>query len=590
MKTYRVRKFMNPHFLLAIATLTLGCSRQPRAPGILIGPYVQNVKTNSITIMWESSKPENGKVLYGEKRSLDGETDEKGLSTIHEITLTGLKSETRYYYRVQSGKDVSDVYSFKTAVMKESPFSFASYGDNRDGPVMHRKITNLIASKNPDFVIHNGDLVNKGPVQKQWGLLFFNPAHRLMSQFPLYPVLGNHEENSEHFYNFFSLPNNERWYSFDYGKAHFIMLDSDDEGLFENGVQHTWLIDDLKKKSATWTFVTLHVPPFTAGGNYYKRRRIRLKNVLHTLMERYGVDIVFSGHDHNYERTRPIVSKNGAHPVTYVIAGNGGTPMRYIGHREWTLYAERVFGFVLVQVDGKKLLLRGMNIENEVIDELILDKDDPASMASYEEKRVFFEDIVDPVETAKYYGDGDDLVDEERYEEAIILLEKAYAADTTCIQALAGVARCRYELGQYEEALSYAMRGIRKMPNYPDSYEVLIDVLINHGKYDEALEWCQKWLLIEPDSPDANETMSKIYEEQKQYDLAIEEMMKALAILPSEADLYFRLGQLYETVGQTGKAVKAYQMGLDWFTDDEPKKMRRMEKVKSRIQQISSMR
>ena len=73
------------------------------------------------------------------------------------------------------------------------------------------------------------------------------------------------------------------------------------------------------------------------------------------VFQKYKVDMVFSGHDHHYERTFPIGSKSGDHAITYVVCGNGGTPLRYVWPREWSLYAERVYGFTKMEIDGTRL-------------------------------------------------------------------------------------------------------------------------------------------------------------------------------------------------------------------------------------------
>jgi len=565
-------------FVLLIVALST-CTRQTDPPEFLKGPYLQNVKANAITIMWETAKPTIGKVVFGRSKSFGNEVEETDSTTIHEVTLTGLSPETVYYYQAISDGAKSAIHSFKTAVKRNSPFSFAVYGDSRNGPSNHEKIAKLILSKNPNFVIHTGDLVNRGYIYKQWGKLFFNPARKMLYSIPLFPALGNHERHADLYYAFFSLPNNEQWYSFDFGNAHFIILDSDTEYLRKGGEQLKWLVEDLKKNTATWTFVIFHHPPFTAGGNYYKKDRVFRKNLLHPIFEKYGVDLVLNGHDHNYERSFPIVSKSGKKPITYVVCGNGGTPMRYVGRREWTRYSKRAFGFVLIEIEGKKMHFQSISIDDEVIDEFSLDKDDPRSIAAYEENKLFFEDIKDPVEAIQYYHEGDDLLDDKKFQEALVAFKKAYRADTTCVEALAGIAECYYELEQFDKALEYAMKAIQKMPNYPDSYEVLIDVYVDQKKYDEALQWARRWLIIEPDKPDANEIMSKIYARQKKFDLAIEEIEKALAILPSDADLYFKLGKLYEAKGDRKKALAAYQKGLDWFMgkkeDKDVKKARK---------------
>ncbi|UCH63956.1 MAG: metallophosphoesterase [Fidelibacterota bacterium] len=568
MKTIRMQNVCGTIPIILIVMGLNSCQDGPDRSVLLKGPYLQNVKTDGITVMWESAKPTIGEVVFGKSKSFGDTILETDSTAVHEVVLSGLDAETVYYYQVSQGGIKSGTYTFKTAVREDSPFSFAAYGDNKSGPFMHERVTDQILAWDPDLVVHNGDLVERGGVYKQWEKLFFSPARRLMRYKPLFPVLGNHEDNAQHYYDFFSLPDRERWYSFDYGNAHFIMLDSDTEALDEGGEQLSWLIRDMEENNATWTFVFFHHPPFTAGGNYYKKDRVYRKNILHPVFEKYGVDMVFNGHDHNYERTLPIVSREGQRPVTYIVCGNGGTPMRYIGQREWTLYAERVFGFVKVRIDGTTLSFQSINVDGKVIDEFALDKSDERSMADYKRDIVFFEDIHDPIETIEHYSAGDDLLDEEKYAEALQAFRTAFHFDTTCVEALAGIAECFYELGQIDSAMHYATWGSRKKHNYPGSYEVLADAHAALGDYERALEWCHKWLLIEPDDSGPNSQMAEIYAEQEAYDQAIQEMKNALAIVPSEADLHFELGGLYEKVGDQQAALAAYQKGLEWFMDE----------------------
>lgn len=536
---------------------------------LIKGPYLQNVSENSITIMWESTQPLVGKVRYGIISVDEFEEVEGDSPTIHEVALTGLNTETDYQYQVISGDFKSEIFTFKTAVKKDSPFSIAAYGDNKSGPFNYRRVAKLIYSKQPNFVFHNGDFVQRGNVYRQWEKLFFNPARVMINHIPLFGAIGNHEDNAPNYYNYFSFPGNERWYSFDFGNSHFIILDTEESLIQEGSDEIKWLINDLENRTATWTFVGSHHPPFTAGGNYYRKSRLVRKNLLHPIFEKYGVDVVFSGHDHNYERSEPIVSKDGENPVTYIVCGNGGTPLRYIGHREWTHYAERVFGFVLVNIEGSRLHFQAFNIDNEVIDEFTLDKSNPESVNAYLRNKVYYEDIDDHIEAIEYYSKGDDLMDADKYADAIVPLKAAYEADPTFIEALVTIAECYFELGDFKTAERYALMGVKEKPNYPDSYEVLIDLHVSQGNYEEAIEWCKKWQPVEADTPDPLAALSEIYEEQEKYDLAIDAMQQAIMINPADGELYGDLGNLLEKTGDRANALLAYQLALDWFLDAE---------------------
>ena len=361
-------------YLVSLAVFACLAGADIASTEIIKGPYLQNVKTDGITIMWESDQPTLGIVVYGKTAEYGESAEETGARRIHEVHLSGLEIETTHHYKVLSGRDASADRTFQTAVRPDSPFRFVYYGDNKNGPHMHRRNALQISAEKPNIVLQCGDLVNRGNIYSQWERLFFTPAKPLIDHVPIYPSLGNHEDNADHYFQFFSLPRTESWYSFEYGNAHFVVLDSNEDHLTAGSPQVDWLIEDLKTSQAPWKFVSFHHPPFTAGGNYYTLHRVRLKNLLHPIFEKYGVDIVFNGHDHNYERSRPILSAQGKQPVTYVVNGNGGTPLRYVGEREWTIISKRVFGYTVVDLRGLRLELRGKTIDGDIIDSLVIEK------------------------------------------------------------------------------------------------------------------------------------------------------------------------------------------------------------------------
>jgi len=539
--------------------------------GIIIkGPYLQNVTQNEITIMWESSGPSIGELVYGKPGNLNMTLKEKQENTFHEITLTGLSPETTYQYKIISDVWLDNeqrLFSLKTAVPPNRPFSFITYGDNKSGPFMHKKNSELMATKNIDFVIHNGDLVERGYIYRQWELLFFTPAQSLLNKVPYYPLLGNHERHAEYYYKYFSLPNNETYYSFDYGNAHFICLDSED--ITKNKKQLDWLINDLKNNRLTWTIVCFHHPPFTSGGNYYTKDRIERKNLLHPIFEKYKVDFVFNGHDHDYERSYPIKTKTSDHAVTYIVCGNGGTPMRYVGKREWTAYSERVFGFVKIDIDGFKLDIASYNIDNQIIDRLTLDKNDPQSIDKYYSQVVAFEDINDPVEAAELVEKTEDLIDNELYREALVWAEKAWLADSTCAEALAMISEINFELGNNDAAIEAAEKCLKVMSVLPDPYELLVEHYTDIKQFDKALALVGKWITIEADQTDPWESLAEIWEAKGDINKTEFYLIKALSVLPSDSDLNFVVAEFYLDNGHKEKALEYYKKCLYWFIDEE---------------------
>jgi tetratricopeptide (TPR) repeat protein len=520
--------------------------------------------------MWETSRPVTGSVLYGLGGELANEVATESGARIHEVHLTGLSAATDYSYQVTFDGGSSDVHTFTTAVADGSSFRFATYGDNKDGPMNHKRVADAVLAKQPAFVLHNGDLVSRGYIAKQWGLLFFGPARRLIHSVPLYPVLGNHEEHARLFFDYFSLPGSEAWYSFDFGNAHFVVLDSPNEDqMVIDSEQIRWLQDDLANSTATWKFVNFHHPIFSSGGFYHASYRLELKNLLHPIFERHGVDFVFSGHDHNYERMRPIGSGNSRHKVTYVVAGNGGTPLRWVGAREWTVHSQRVFGFVTVDIDGTRLHLQSHTPDGEVIDELMLDKADEASYGEYLAGGLDFDAIDDPADATDHYESGDDLYDEDLFVGALIEFLVAYETDPTCIEAVGGIADTLLELGRTGEAIEWALTGIDILPQFTGNYEVLVEAHHDLGDDETAFEWASRWQEIAPDSTSPQEAMAEIYEDRGELGAAIEALVRALEILPSDAEIHFNLGRLLEKNGDLETALVSYVRGLYWFMDEK---------------------
>lgn len=340
---------------------------------IIKGPYVQNVTTTSAVIMWETDKPCASRVDYGTQTDFGKVAEDAKSVTIHEVKLDGLQAETEYRYQVTSAGVSSKPYIFKTAVKPTSPFSFAVYGDSRSGPERHAATCNGIIAHRPNLIIHTGDLVSSGTVYEQWEEHHFTPAKEMMASIPFFPSLGNHERNADHYYQFFSLPGNERWYSFTFGNALFVALDSNGEFQLESE-QTRWLEQTLATSHATWKFVYLHHPPYSSGNH---GDSLNIRKAWSPLFEKYRVDIVFTGHDHLYERTYPIRDgkRDDANGVTYIVTGGGGAPLYPVLRSDWTAYAQSINNYQIVQVEGKRLRLETWDHQGHLLDYLTLSKD-----------------------------------------------------------------------------------------------------------------------------------------------------------------------------------------------------------------------
>ena len=279
-------------------------------------PYIQNPTQNSVEIAWRTLEPNIGRVRYGhEKGNLNEEAVESQPAQKHHVRLDGLQVSTRYFYEVYSGAARSaGEESFRTAPRhEETRFSFLVLGDSGvDTPAQWRVGEEMRRSMNQneiDFVVHVGD-VHQG-AGDYYDDIFFKPYREIIKNVNVFTSLGNHDvitDNGGVYLDDFYLPHNnadstERYYSFRWANAYFIALDTN--GDFTPGSpQHTFLLEALEdslRKSATWTFIYAHHPPFTEHWvNYYGDKRVQ--DHLVPIYEEYGVDMVMNGHTHSYER------------------------------------------------------------------------------------------------------------------------------------------------------------------------------------------------------------------------------------------------------------------------------------------------
>lgn len=319
--------------------------------------------TTTQTITWRTDTAVNsGQVQYGKDPSLkDAKTidataqkfsSDLGDMNIHSATLTGLEPGTKYYYRVGYGSNFSSIYSFTTEAKNTNSFKFLIFGDSQSGIATDPQygpwkttIQNAYkANKDAKFFINVGDLVEIGQMYSHWNN-WFDAAKGVIDTIPEMPVEGNHETYQSANYNSakpkdfvsqFPVPQNGpdglkgQVYSFDYGNAHIVMLNSqEDEEKSVSGdileAQKAWLDKDLSSTNKTWKIVFFHKTPYY---NKATRSNEQIKAAFQPIIDKYHVDVVFNGHDHGYSRTYPIKNdqyvKSPADGTVYVIAGRSG--------------------------------------------------------------------------------------------------------------------------------------------------------------------------------------------------------------------------------------------------------------------------
>ena len=246
-------------------------------------------------------------------------------------------------------------------------FSFVAFGDTRSNPIAHQQVVSSILSLAPDLVLHTGDFVANGNDPAQW-TTFYSIEHNLQSQIPFYGALGNHEGgNPCCYFDHFDWPNNERWYSFDHENVHVIALEIDGHAAYWAGSsQAQWLENDLAHTMQPWKVVFFHIPPYSSGREHGSDLQVR--GALEPLFMRYGVDLVFNGHDHDYERSV-------ANGITYIVTGGGGAPLYTMGQLDpASVYFTSTFHSVQVSVTGMTLAIAGVRPDGVRFDEFQLRK------------------------------------------------------------------------------------------------------------------------------------------------------------------------------------------------------------------------
>ncbi|SHI64059.1 Purple acid Phosphatase, N-terminal domain [Arenibacter nanhaiticus] len=361
---------------------------QQKDVSIQIQPYLQDATPTSIKILWQTTAGEESIVEWGltpklGKKSKGTAVDINYTETrLHEVKVEGLKRFTEYYYRVKTAKAVSDIYQFKTPpfARDQESFKIVAMSDmqkDHNNPDKFSEVVNegVLTYLEKEFggtlpdnlamVLIPGDLVENGTKYDQWKNDFFNPAEKLLSEVPVYPVLGNHEKNSVFYFKYFSLPENgspayaEHWWFKDYGNTRIIGLNSND-GYNNSSEQYQWLKklleDTAKDKEVDFVFAQLHHPHkselWIPGEEDFSGKVVAL---LEEFSTETGIpSIHFFGHTHGYSR-----GQSRDHKHLWINVASAGGAIDNWGEFEGRDYEEfsvtqDEYGFVMVEVDGNR--------------------------------------------------------------------------------------------------------------------------------------------------------------------------------------------------------------------------------------------
>ena len=364
---------------LLLASLILGGALrlQPARADVPRDPYQQDVTKNSAVIVWKTANALNGRAWLtgpdGTRFSASG-----GPGTFHKAFFTGLTIGTEYKYAVNQAPGKLFSSTLHTAPSSTAPHvTFAVWGDSGMGNDGQKAVAAQIEKFHPDFLVHTGDLIYPEGQGELLDPRFFQIYQPTLSKVSFWGALGNHDvmtQDGRPWLDNFVLPHNGpagedpgREYSFNWGPAHFAVLDSDASVGEMKNIIAPWLEKDLKASHATWKFVVFHHPPYTEG---LHGDSDRTKPLLVPAIEAGGANVVLNGHDHDYERFVPI---NG---ITYIVTGEGGGPLypRKTHRPICAIFDNKHFSFTAISLDGNKLHLKQIAGGGQILDDWTITK------------------------------------------------------------------------------------------------------------------------------------------------------------------------------------------------------------------------
>ncbi|CAH1764601.1 14421_t:CDS:2 [Entrophospora sp. SA101] len=256
------------------------------------------------------------------------------------------------------------------------PIKILGFSDNQYNLKTFNKIVKSasILHNQPNFILHVGDPVQKFDSLQQWQTDFFDPLinYKLIQKSPMIFAHGNHDFNPLLNYHYTT---NKLWYSFTIANTRWIVLDSN----IDDELQDKWLIKELssiESKLAKFRIVVVHIPPFVEfwdpkswneksekyWGDFVRKRYV-------PLFQRYEVDLVISGHQHNYQRGQ-------FDGTVYTIIGGAGGELDYERVEDWKIYSivKKIHHYVLIEIWSDKLIWVVYDINNKVIDKFELGK------------------------------------------------------------------------------------------------------------------------------------------------------------------------------------------------------------------------
>lgn len=341
---------------------------------VVRGPYLQTGTSTSVIIKWRTNTSTESIINFGTSLGvLTSNVTDNSLQIDHEIQITGLLPNTKYYYEiadadgvyvsesvdmfVQTAPNVGDKQFFRAWILGDAGTANQDQRDVRD---QYYSYVNT-ATTNPDqtdMMLFLGDNAYNDGTDTEYQAAVFDIYPEMLKKSVAWSTLGNHDGHSATsssnpgsstgpYYDIFTFPTaaeagglssgTEAYYSYDYANIHFIVLES--HQLYNDAAQIAWCTLDMQATTQDWIVAIFHHPPYTKGSHNSdsETQLVAMRNTFLPILEDNGVDLVLSGHSHSYERSYFInghygvssTFNSGTHTVGANGNGSGGAGVEY---------------------------------------------------------------------------------------------------------------------------------------------------------------------------------------------------------------------------------------------------------------------
>jgi uncharacterized protein (TIGR03437 family) len=307
----------------------------------------------------------------------------------YHATLTGLRSGTEYFYRVLlDGAELAPPEDFRFRTASPGPFQFLAFGDSGTGGDDQRRLALLINRERPALVIHTGDIAYPDGTFSEFRNNHFAIYSLLMRRVPFFPSPGNHEYVTPAAMPYVLLhanptdgvpePDRGRFYSFDWGDVHFVSLDTNtpfERALEGRGQMIRWLDEDLRRTRRLWRVVYFHHPVRPTSNHENDPTSAQVRQHLEPIFDRHDVQLIFSGHEHNYQQAAPRRGGQFVGPgqgTVNVITGGGGGILYSLTPRPGLVFGFSDYHYLRCDVDGPRLTIRAIDINDRQQDQVTL--------------------------------------------------------------------------------------------------------------------------------------------------------------------------------------------------------------------------